>query len=31
MWRDAKINCESEGAELSSVRSVEEWNFVKGW
>ena len=29
-WNDARLNCESEGAELSTIRSSQEWDFVKG-
>ena len=29
-WNDARLNCESEGAELSTIRLSQEWDFVKG-
>ena len=30
-WNISKSICEIEKAELSSIRSNEEWDFVKGW
>ncbi len=30
-WNISKSICEIEKAELSSIRSIEEWDFVKGW
>ena len=29
-WDDAKLKCESEGAELASIRTSQEWEFIKG-
>ena len=29
-WYDSKAKCLSEGGELASIRSSEEWQIVKG-
>ncbi len=27
----AKSECEAQGAELASIRSSQDWQFVEGW
>ncbi len=29
-WNEANAQCQAEGAELVSIKSSEEWQFVKG-
>ncbi len=30
-WNEANALCQADGGELASIKSIEEWNFVKGW
>ena len=30
-WNDANRLCQADGGELVSIKSVKEWEFVKGW